>query len=348
MQELKISVVVPSYNYEKYVGICIDSVLTQNYLNFELIVVDDCSSDSSRQIINNYNDKRLSTVFHEKNSGHGGAFNSGFEKSSGDIVMFLDADDFLKSGALQTIADNYEVDVAMYHYFLDLVDTHGNSFDIFPKREVGLESGNVVDKLCQTGGFRTTVTSGMAFSRKALSSVMPMDKNIYRQGADGYLSVTVPLYGPVKALEPSLANYRQHGDNHSKFGQAMLKRAGWCVSHIEDKFASLQFHANKCQLKVQPNLEKRNLKYLEQLLVLVLFGSSNEKNNYPTKKCIVKDALAALADENRHDKHNKTIGVWWKAIGIAPDYFSRLFVQWKLDSNSRPLFIRKLAKSLRG
>ncbi len=347
MPSVKISVIVPSYNYEDYIAICINSVLNQRYKNVELIIVDDCSSDRSRNIIRGYSDQ-LVRVFHEQNAGHGGAFNSGFLVASGDIIVYLDADDFLNEGALEILAGSYQDDIAMYQYFLDLVDKDGTKFDIYPKREIGLAEGDVTSALCDVGGFLTTVTSGMAFSRLALLNVLPMDANVYRQGGDGYLSVTAPFYGKVKVINKCLASYRQHGDNHSQFEQGVLKRAKWCVTHTQDKFSSLKFHANKQGLPVAEPLGHKNLKYLEQLMVLSLLGNDDDKSNI-IKKCeIVTYALLAISRTGVNNKHSKIIKLWWKSIGLLPDYFSILLIQWKLEASSRPKFIRSLARALRG
>ena len=89
----KLSVVITNYNYADYVGTAIDSVLSQD-VAIELVVVDDCSADKSRDIITSYGD-RIIPVLQEVNQGHGGGFNAGYARTTGDLVMFLDADDFL-------------------------------------------------------------------------------------------------------------------------------------------------------------------------------------------------------------------------------------------------------------
>jgi len=344
---VKISVIVPSYNYEDYITVCIDSVLNQGYPEVELIVVDDCSKDNTRQKILSYGD-RLTPVFHEKNSGHGGAFNSGFAASSGDLIVFLDADDFLNAGALQALADNYSKDTAMYHYFLDLVDKEGNIIDVYPKREIGLAQGDVSQDLLSQGGFLTTVTSGMSFSRWALEHVLPMDNEVYRQGGDGYLAATVPLYGPVKVVEGCLASYRQHGGNHSKFDHALVNRANWVIGHTHDKFDSIRFHAKKLQLSVTEPLGNMNLKYLEQLMVLRLLGDLSEQKKVMPKKEVVDCAITSIRLSGLSNKNTRIIKAWWFIMGCAPESLSKLLLQWKLEAKSRPKIVKYMSKKLRG
>lgn len=97
MSEL-ISVIIPSYNAADYLGEAIDSVIAQNYDNLELIVVDDGSTDETREVVSRYSDK-LQYIFQE-NGGIGAARNTGVKASSGGLLAFLDADDIWVSDKL--------------------------------------------------------------------------------------------------------------------------------------------------------------------------------------------------------------------------------------------------------
>ena len=90
-----ISVIVPIYNTEKYLRRCIDSVLAQTYKDFELLLIDDGSTDSSGAICDEYAalDARVS-VFHKENGGVSDTRNYGLDLAQGKYLMFLDADDF--------------------------------------------------------------------------------------------------------------------------------------------------------------------------------------------------------------------------------------------------------------
>ena len=114
-----ISVVIPLYNAAEFVGECLDSLLIQTFQNFEVIVVDDCSTDNSVEVVESYLPKfngRLRLEKTEKNSGGGGYVprNIGFKLAKGKYVYFVDADDFLLGSALETFyaaAEKYEVDI---------------------------------------------------------------------------------------------------------------------------------------------------------------------------------------------------------------------------------------------
>lgn len=109
---IKISVIIPVYNSERYLNKCVESVLTQSYKNIECILIDDESSDLSPKICDFYKNKDSRViVIHQKNSGQGGARNRGIDIATGDYIMFIDNDDMLPSDEvlnemIQAIGDN--------------------------------------------------------------------------------------------------------------------------------------------------------------------------------------------------------------------------------------------------
>ena len=92
MKEL-VSIIVPVYNCEKYIKDCLDSIFNQDYENFEVICVDDGSSDNSKNIILRYEKVKY---FYQTNHGQGAARNLGINKASGEWLTFCDSDDFLE------------------------------------------------------------------------------------------------------------------------------------------------------------------------------------------------------------------------------------------------------------
>lgn len=95
MSEYLVSIVTPVYNSEKFISETIDSIQNQTYKHWELILVDDCSSDNSYDIISEYikNDKRIRYIKLEKNSGAAVSRNTGIKNAKGRFIAFLDSDD---------------------------------------------------------------------------------------------------------------------------------------------------------------------------------------------------------------------------------------------------------------
>jgi len=88
-----VSIITPSFNSARFIKECIDSVLSQTYDNWELLIVDDCSSDNSCELIAGYYDKRITLIGLEKNVGAAEARNIALRRAKGKYIAFLDTDD---------------------------------------------------------------------------------------------------------------------------------------------------------------------------------------------------------------------------------------------------------------
>ncbi len=105
----KLSIIIPIYNVEKYLPTCIESFLSQTYTDFELLLIDDGSPDSCGQICDEYaaKDSRI-RVFHKENEGVSRARNLGLDNARGEIISFVDADDWVTPSYCDTIVSNME------------------------------------------------------------------------------------------------------------------------------------------------------------------------------------------------------------------------------------------------
>ena len=116
----KISIVIPVYNVERYLSECLNSIVDQDYTNWEAILVDDGSTDQSGSICDAYaqNDKRF-VVIHQENKGAACAKNTGLDHVSGEFVAFIDSDDYIDSDWLQisiSTAKKYNADVVEFGF----------------------------------------------------------------------------------------------------------------------------------------------------------------------------------------------------------------------------------------
>ncbi len=105
----KISIIVPIYNKKKYLRECIDSILSQSFNDFELILIDDGSKDSSWTIIQEYavHDNRI-VPFRQANAGVSAARNAGLDRAQGKWICFVDADDYLPKDGIQILVEHGE------------------------------------------------------------------------------------------------------------------------------------------------------------------------------------------------------------------------------------------------
>ena len=92
----KISVIVAVYNTQDYIDKCLDSLVNQSYENIEIIVIEDCSTDNSKEVLKKYeNNKKCIISYNEKNSGLSYSRNKGMKLSTGDYLGFIDSDDYV-------------------------------------------------------------------------------------------------------------------------------------------------------------------------------------------------------------------------------------------------------------
>jgi glycosyltransferase involved in cell wall biosynthesis len=113
MKNIKVSIVTPAYNNEKYIEETINSILNQTHQNFEIIVVDDYSSDKTIELVEKFNDERIIILKNKENMGAAFSRNKALAKATGEYVAFLDADDIWLPSKLEQqlnymISNNYD------------------------------------------------------------------------------------------------------------------------------------------------------------------------------------------------------------------------------------------------
>jgi len=125
---MKISVIMPVYNAEKYVGKTLENVRSQTYKDLEIICVLDCPTDSSEQIVNEHaaKDSRVKIIKPEKNLGPGPVRNLGVENATGEYIHFMDADDYLSADFYEQMAKSMKIgaDVAACSVFYEARPRH--------------------------------------------------------------------------------------------------------------------------------------------------------------------------------------------------------------------------------
>ncbi|WP_289054499.1 glycosyltransferase family 2 protein [Carboxylicivirga marina] len=126
---MKVSVILPVYNVERYIAKCIESILNQSYTNFELLIINDGSPDESISVVKQkFNDKRIK-IFDKENGGLSDARNYGLKRASGELIYFIDSDDWIEPELLKECIDvfnNNKLELVVFGYFQDNEDKIGN------------------------------------------------------------------------------------------------------------------------------------------------------------------------------------------------------------------------------
>lgn len=204
-----VSVVIPNYNYARFVGEAVESVLNQTYRSVEVIVVDDGSTDDSLEVLAAY-EERIKLIAQD-NAGVSAARNAGIAASSGELVAFLDADDIWlpEKTARQVAIFEAEPEVGLVHTGVIEIDESGNEIG---RRTNGM-SGWVSRELL--GLERSVILgggSGLMVRREALDRVGGFDERM-STSADWNLCYRIASKYKVGFVEEPLLLYRVHGSN---------------------------------------------------------------------------------------------------------------------------------------
>ncbi|WP_242011822.1 glycosyltransferase family 2 protein [Acetobacter oeni] len=208
-----VSVIIANYNYAEFISDAIRSALAQDWPFKEIIVIDDGSTDQSRAKINLFGD-RIKSVF-TKNRGQREANNSGFALSSGDIIVFLDADDLLLPGFLSSVVSVWTEKVSKVQVLMQRADRDGTpSGNVIPKINGTLDPAHIRSWSLDSIEYPGPPGSANAWSRKFLNQIFPLDKDC-DSFTDSTCIAMAPYFGDIITLPEVFVLYRMHGNNNS-------------------------------------------------------------------------------------------------------------------------------------
>ncbi|HEY8369187.1 MAG TPA: glycosyltransferase [Thermodesulfobacteriota bacterium] len=207
-----VDIVVNNYNYGRFLRAAIDGALGQTYPHTTVIVVDDGSTDDSRDVIASYGDRIVPVL--KPNGGQASACNAGLAAGRGDLVIFLDADDCLLPEAASRVARAWRPGVAVVQYRLQVLNRDGVPEPAFnPTAHSPMPNGDLRRHLLSHFDYTRPPMSGCCYSREALARFFPVPERTWRYSADAYISGLAALLGEVVSLDEPLGFYRVHGQN---------------------------------------------------------------------------------------------------------------------------------------
>ncbi|WP_309398962.1 glycosyltransferase family 2 protein [Cerasicoccus maritimus] len=242
---MKLSVVINNYNYGRYLKQCIQSVLDQTQPFDEVIVVDDGSTDDSRELIAEFKD-RITPIL-QPNGGQAAALNAGYNASSGDLVLFLDADDFLELTACAHILSAWRDNFAKLQYRLKVVDNDSVHIGELPMPSLPLPTGNALGTLITDGRYGSMPTSANVYRRTALEHIMPIPAEEFRISADLFINIKIVRHGELGAIEDTLGAYRVHGKNQFKTGSLITLDTQQLTNRVRSHFQRSQLVAEEAK-----------------------------------------------------------------------------------------------------
>lgn len=243
---------MPVYNKESRIKNCLNSIIKQTYLNFELIIIDDGSSDGSERILEEFKDKDLRiSVFRQKNQGVSVARNKGIEIAKGDYISFVDADDTLEPCFLENLVANIDGDE-------DIISETKNKSRVYHDKEIA--------EYIDTEG--RTVEGTVVWGKLYKASIIK-DNNLHfvpglRWGEDSEFNLSLwPLCKTIKIINSSYYNfYKEEGKIWSLTPYEINNK----IIVLKEKYANINQYFNSqisCETDINITL---SLYSLEELL----------------------------------------------------------------------------------
>ncbi len=210
----KISVITPCYNHESYVSDFIESILNQTYKNFEIIIVDDFSTDNSVQKIQKYTDSRIKLIKHDFNQGTNAALNTAYKYVTGDIIVFCASDDMIKNNYFEKIIDVFKNNKQTGVIYSSLLIINENSTPINPQPEwhilKKMDRFETLNKLFFIGNI--LLSAGMAVRKEFVDNIMPLDLSLVNQ-QDYNIHINILLQTDLQILTTPFIYYRRMKNN---------------------------------------------------------------------------------------------------------------------------------------
>ena len=214
-----VTVCILNHNYGRFLAAAIDSVLEQTHAHVDLLVVDDGSTDESREVLERYGGRVRAHL--QEQAGQAAAAWSGVQEARGEAIVFLDADDLLEPEICARVAEAYhlEPELAMLQWRLGTIDGDGNSLaGELPPRPGILPSGDLSEHVLRVRNWYYQLTTGAAYATWALRRVLPARLPAGEYHAlDQWVNELVPLLGPIRSLDMIGGWHRLHGSNFSAF-----------------------------------------------------------------------------------------------------------------------------------
>jgi glycosyltransferase involved in cell wall biosynthesis len=352
-EPLGVSIIIVNYNNERFLGAAIDSALGQDHPLCEVIVVDDCSTDNSREIVACYAD-RIRCVLRETNEGHTIAVNSAWPLARYPILIFLDSDDLLFPHAASTVAGHWTTAAVKAQFPLVTIDQEGRQLGhVNPRFPPNLETALIRAALLRTGQSPSAPGSGNAYSRSLLDRIRADGgfeiENPRELWTDAVLDCNAPFYGEILTLYQPLACYRIHDGNDSSQNTVDHARFAKGVRYSQRK---LDYLAQRCRDWGIPfdAAAARNQSpwLLDCRLAMKKLAPARNASQEPISEILYHGFRAHLDEDGRPRIARTVRALWFVSVGLSPRRLASRLIALRFLVAQRPgwfaLLFAKLTK----
>ena len=336
MKSLKVSVIIPNYNYEQFVGAAIDSALAIDWPNVEVIVVDDGSTDGSRAVIKRYAD-RVTTIFQE-NAGQLIACSNGFARSKGDLILFLDSDDMVDPSIIRKAAAVSRPGVSKVQFQMKTIDELGNSLGSFhPQYKVIPTSDQIRRWLINTTSYPSPPGSGNIYSKDLVKKVFQLCPAIHDTASDSALITAAPLFGDVMVVDKPLVSYRIHGRNDGALTSLDAKRLRVQLETAMARSAYAQILGNSLGITIADQAMFQSLAIGAYRLASFCLEPALHPIHADTRMRILFDMVRAALIPQGFPLQGIVTWITWTLLVVAsPNSVAKFLILWRFAPTTRP------------
>lgn len=340
-----VSVIISNYNYAQFVGQAIESALALNWPRVEVIVVDDGSTDDSRAVIARY--ARRVRVVLQQNTGNAGAYQTGFQKSHGSVVIFLDADDCLDPRLVRAVAPVWCDKVSKVQVQMKTIDKDGNDLGtVLPQYFRVPSPQEVRGWVLTSGAYPTPPGSGNVYSRSFLLRVIQFDLCIDR-AADSFLLAAAPLLGNVVTVPEPLVSYRIHGQNMGAMLRVEGVRMATDYERSRRRFEYMQAIARGAGFELPDVAFHRSLQVLTYRTASWRLAPAGHPVARESALAIISDAVrAARVGQGHSGAARVVLVIWIVLVCVVPRATAVRVVNWRFVPSSRPPIMKRIMNAL--
>jgi glycosyltransferase involved in cell wall biosynthesis len=337
-----LSIIIPNYNYEHYIGLTIDSALALDWPRKQIIVVDDGSTDRSLDVIRSYGDRLQ--VIEKSNGGQRSAVNAAFPLVEGELVYILDSDDIVYPHMARETIPHWNPQVAKVQFCLQIIDGDGANYGgVFPNYPPGVSHESIIRELLTTALYPCPPTSGNIYSKKALDHLFPIPEQ-EKFSSDSYLNTLSPLYGKVVCVNKTLASYRMHDKN--SWGSAEFRPASFARMVRNDLAREAWL---KERVKAEGAYEIDSVSLNEQSMLHMQYRMVSRRfapENHPVAKdtvlgIMLKGLRACLRAPSARLSQRTVIILWYLGVGLMPHRLAWEMARVRFSPGNRPGLIQR-------
>nr|WP_246516244.1 glycosyltransferase family A protein [Aequorivita echinoideorum] len=273
-----VSVIIPVYNVENFVGTCIDSVIAQVYKNIEILIINDGSTDNSKKIIEGYGDSRI-IIINKNNRGVSETRNCGLNAAKGSYICFVDSDDWIETTLISSCVNRMmmvDCDIVYFNYF---TDTYSENHEFIDRKSSGLRS-------LQSNDLEILAVSGYCWNKMYSKNYLIKNNLFFKEHLDIHEDTDFNLRcfsktNNVEFLEASLYHYnnrvvpsliKKYDDNRiNNFNE---------VQNVLSESMELKNYSEDVRFQILSNYLMMSIRYQFNALFQYTNSTFNERTIY--------------------------------------------------------------------